>query len=155
MNARRGVLVLAACVVLCVPASASDVTATVKQWMGKWPNEPFNQQPVTSAQTPGSHDRRTFWQFPGTRAGLEQVVGKKRAAVLIGVWRTGDNLKMVGPRWATYSTCMPHNCGYHEGEIFIDTQNGRFAVCWIEGTRTQWLAAEKPVIPRGVSRCEP
>ena len=103
MTARRGILASAACVVLCVPASASDVTAAVKQWMGKWPNEPFNQQLLSSAQTPGSHDRRTFWQFPGTRAGLEEAVGKKRAAVLIGVWRTSDNLKMAGARWATFA----------------------------------------------------
>ena len=84
-----------ACLFLFGPAAASDVTSAVHQWMGKWPAVPFNGQPVGPND---SKDKRTFWQFPGTRAGLEEAVGKKRAAVLIAVWRTGDNLKMAGAR---------------------------------------------------------
>lgn len=140
MSAKRAVLALAACVVLCVPASASDITDSVHVWMGRWPAEPFNRQPVTSAQTRGSHDRRTFWQFPGTRAGLASAVGNKRAAVLIAVWKTGDNLKMAGARWATFSACMPHNCGGNEAQVFIDTVSGRFNVCWTENGASWWLS---------------
>ena len=134
-------LILIALAAFLGPACASDVTNAVHAWMGKWPNEPFNRQPFRESEPgPASKDHRNFWQFPGTRAGLEEAVGKKRAAVLIGVWRTGDNLKMAGPRWATYSTCMPHNCGGTEAHVFIDTLSGRFNVCWTENSSSLWLS---------------
>ena len=135
-----------ACLSLLGPAAASDVTTAVHQWMGKWPAVPFNGQP---AGPNDSKDKRTFWQFPGTRAGLEQAVGKKRAAVLIAVWRTGDNLKMAGARWATFMACKPHNCGGNEAQVFIDTVNGRFNVCWTENSSSLWLSPGGGSLPLG------
>jgi hypothetical protein len=135
-----------ACLSLLGPAAASDVTTAVHQWMGKWPAVPFNGQP---AGPNDSKDKRTFWQFPGTRAGLQQAVGKRRAAVLIAVWRTGDNLKMAGARWATFSACMPHNCGGNEAQVFIDTVSGRFNVCWTENSSSLWLSPGGGSLPLG------
>jgi hypothetical protein len=133
-----------------VPASASDVTDAVHAWMGKWPSLPFNNQPgPESMRGPAGTDDRTFWQFPGTRVGLEAAVGKTRAAVLIGVRTTGDNLKMAGPRWATFMACMPHNCGGNEAQVFIDTVSGRFNVCWSENAVSLWLSPGGGVLPLG------
>jgi len=136
-----------ACLFLFGPAAASDVTSAVHQWMGKWPALPFNGQPVGPND---SKDKRTFWQFPGTRAGLQQAAGKHRAAILIAVWRTGDNLKMAGARWATFSACMPHNCGGNEAHVFIDTVSGRFNVCWTENySSSLWLSPGGGSLPLG------
>jgi len=152
MTAARSAWVLAAAAALCVPSQATDVTDAVHAWMGKWPNEPFNAQPVQGPKP--SKDHRTFWQVPGTRAGLEAAIGKKRAALVIGVWTVGDDLKMAGPRWATYATCKPHDCGDNEADVFIDTVSGRFNVCWTERAQSQWLAPGQPAVALGEYKCK-
>ena len=147
MKRRLALVVLAA---LLGPAAASDVTDAIHAWMGKWPAEPLNRQPVA---TVASKDARTFWQFPGTRAGLEDAIGKRRAAVLIGRWSTGDDLKMAGPRWASFMACKPHDCGANSAQVFVDTVSGRFNVCWTEESRSAWLAPRRPALALGNDGC--
>ena len=145
-----------AAVTLCLmaPAAASDVSDAVQQWMGKWPAIPFNRQASGMPQSKSTGpDGRTFFQYPGVRAGLEAAIGKARTAVLIGRWHTGGPLSMVERRWATFSVCMPHNCGNNQAEVFIDMPSGRFNVCWTQGAQSRWLPPAGPAIPSGASRC--
>jgi hypothetical protein len=145
-----------ACLFLFGPAAASDVTSAVQHWMGKWPASSFNGQPV---EPNDSKDRRTFWQFPGTRAGLEQAVGKHRAAILIGEWHVGDLLRMANKRWATFMACKPHDCGDNSALVFVDTLKGTFNVCWTETgrngqTRAYWMAPNQEPQPLAANACD-
>jgi hypothetical protein len=154
-----------ACLSLFGPAAASDVTSAVQHWMGKWPAIPFNRQPdrdwskaFPEPQPNGSKDGRTFWQFTGTRAGFEQAVGKRRAALLIGKWHTGGPLEMVGKRWANFSACKPHDCGDNIALVFVDTLKGTFNVCWTETarngqTRAYWMAPNQEPQPLAADAC--
>jgi hypothetical protein len=154
-----------ACIAFFGPAGASDVTATVHEWMGKWPALPFNQQPSADGRTSfsqpqanGSAEKRTFWQFPGTRTALEQAVGKPRATLLIGEWHTGGRLEMVDARWASFSACKPHDCADHHAFIFVDTMNGRFNACWTEEppkgqVQNYWLAPGQKRVPLATNGC--